>query len=277
MTIPTRRLANWIVWQKPIRDSQGRYIAGYTQWTSQKVIKKASSNWTDVDSRSAFLRFENIDDSPPPEEIKITWLPIDQEGLEVPHKMYPEISVSQEPALVLLPDKRLFTVMRTMTGHIWYSVSDNDGETWRAPEVLRYQGDGEKITNPMASSPIYSLANGRYLLVFNNNNGKRVEYDQFKKKWDNVNQLNYLRNPAYIAVGEFRASAHQPIWFSQSKELLDTQGHVFGPKGTASVAMYPSLTEWNDQRTLWYPDRKHFLLGKYITDDLLQDMTVPEQ
>ncbi|MDA0196096.1 MAG: exo-alpha-sialidase [Bacteroidetes bacterium] len=268
---------NWIVWQKPIRDSKGRFIAGYTQWTSETVIKKASKNWPDVDSRSAFMRFENIDDNPLPEEMSITWLPVDKEGLEVPHKMYPEISVSQEPALLLLPDNRLFTVMRTMTGYIWYSVSENDGATWREPEVLRYKDGGEKVPNPIASSPIYSLSDGRFLLVYNNNNGKRGEYDQFKKVWDNGNQLNYLRDPAFIAVGEFREDAYQPIWFSKPTQILDTQGVTFGPKGTASVAMYPSLTEWHKKRTLWYPDRKHFLLGKFLGEEMLQNMEVPKR
>jgi len=267
---------NWIVWQKPIRDSKGRYIAGYTRWSSELAIKKPGKNWCDIDSRSAFMRFENIDDNPLPKNIIITWFPNnDKKGLEVPHKIYPEISVSQEPALVLLPDKRLFTVMRTMTGHIWYSVSEDDGETWRDPEVLRYKDGGEIVNNPIASSPIYSLSDGRFLLVFNNNNGKKGEYDQFKKIWDK-NQVSYLRNPAFIAVGEFRADAHQPVWFSNPKQILDTQGIIYGPKGTASVAMYPSLTEKDDKRILWYPDRKHFLLGKYITDEMLRDMRVPE-
>jgi len=266
---------NWIVWQKPIRDSKGRYIAGYTQWSSEMAIKKPGENWCDIDSRSAFMRFENIDDNPLPEDMIISWFPTDKEGLEVPHKSYPAISVCQEPALVLLPDGRLFTIMRTMTGNIWYSVSDNGGETWIDPEVLRYKDGGEKVNNPMAPSPIYSLSDGKFLLVFNNNNGKKGEYDQFKKVWDK-NQANYLRNPAFIAVGEFRADAHQPVWFSKPKQILDTQGLIYGPKGTASVAMYPSLTEKNDKRILWYPDRKHFLLGKYITDDMLQDMIVPE-
>lgn len=67
-----------------------------------------------------------------------------------------------------------------------------------------------------------------------------------------------------------------PYWFSKPKEILDTQGRIFGPKGTASVAMYPSLTDWKGRLTLWYPDRKHFLLGKYITDEMLRDMNVPE-
>ena len=100
--------------------------------------------------------------------------------------------------------------------------------------------------------------------------------DQFAKKWKG-NHISHLRNPSFIAVGEFRKKAHQPIWFSQPKEILDTDGVIYGPKGTASVAMYPSLTEHKGARVLWYPDRKHFLLGLNITDDMLSDMNAPEQ
>lgn len=266
---------NWIVWQQPIRDAKGRWVVGYTRTTSETVIRKPNRNWPDHDSRSAFIRFDNLDEGPAPKDLKFTWLPTDTEGLEVPHKVYPQISTCQEPALVLLPNGRLFTVMRTMTGQIWYSVSDNHGETWREPEPLRYKDGGKTVDNPIAPCPMYQLEDGRYLLVFNNNNGKRGEYDQFRKTWK-VNQLNYLRHPAFIAVGEFRRGAHQPIWFGEPKKILDTDGVIFGPKGTASVAMYPSLTEHRGKRVLWYPDRKHFLLGLYITDDMLDAMPVPE-
>lgn len=267
---------NWIVWQKPIRDGNGKYIAGYTRWTSEAVVKRPSPNWTDQDSRSAFMRFENIDDNPLPEEIQITWLPENTEGLEVPNKKYPQISVCQEPAIVVLPDKRLFCVMRTMTGYIWYSVSADNGKTWQTPEVLRYKDDGEPVPNPMASCPIYALSGNRYLLVFYNNDGKLGEYDQFKDKWES-NQSNFLRNPAHIAVGEFRPDARQPIWFSRPVKLLDTGNIPVGPKGTAEVATYPSITEKNGRRILWYPDRKHFLLGKYLPDKIFDKMSVPQK
>lgn len=263
---------NWIVWQKPIRDSKGRYISGYTQWSSESVVESPGKNWTDQDSRASFVRFENIDENPLPENLKISWLPVDREGLEVPHQIYPQISVCQEPAIVLLPDKRLFAVMRTMTGYIWYSVSDDDGETWRTPEVLRYKDNGEKIQNPMVSCPIYALSGNRYILIHYNNNGKKGEYDQFKKVWDNGNQLNYLRNPANICLGKFMPGAHQPIWFSSSLEFLSTDDIAFGPKGTTEVATYPSVTEKDGVCTFWYPDRKYFLLGKYLTESLLQQL-----
>ncbi|MDR1092364.1 MAG: exo-alpha-sialidase [Prevotella sp.] len=263
---------NWIVWQKPIRDGGGRYVGGYTQWTSETVVKRPDAQgWVNQDSRSYFVRFENIDDNPLPENLIITWLPKKRKGIEVPHRDYP-ISVAQEPAVVLLPDKRLFTVMRTMTGYIWYSVSDDNGETWRKPEVLRYKDGGEMIKNPMASCPIYSLSENRFLLIHYNNAGQKGEYNQFKKVWDNGNQSDFLRNPASVCLGKFMPKAHQPIWFSQSKEFLSTDDIPVGPKGTAEVATYPSITEKNGEFTLWYPDRKHFLLGKYLSKSLLQEL-----
>ena len=265
---------NWIVWQKPIRDGQGKYFTGHTRWRSDKVVKRPTNNWTDADSRSGFMRFENIDDNPLPENIVISWLPENnREGLEVAHKKYP-ISVAQEPAVVVLPDNRLFTVMRTMTGFIWYSVSDDNGNTWRKPEVLRYKDGGAPIPQPLSSCPIYSLSNKKYLLVFANNEGKFGQYDQFKDDWGGVNQANFIRQPAFISVGEFRPGAHQPIWFSQPKEILTTNNVPVGPKGTAEVATYPSITERHGVRTLWYPDRKYFLLGKYLPDSMLDGLKV---
>ena len=266
---------NWIVWQKPVRDSQGRWIAGYTRTSSNKNIPQPNKNWVDRDSRSAFIRFDNIAEGPDPADLQLTWLPQDGASLEVPHKVYPEISVAQEPALVLLPDGRLFTIIRTMTGYVYYSVSENAGVSWRKPEPLRYRDGGKPVEHPMAPAPIYALEDGRFIVLFNNNPGIRGEYDQFRKNWSE-NQSNHLRNPSFISVGEFRPGAHQPLWFSIPKIFADTDGMAFGPKGTASIAMYPSLTEKDGVRVIWYPDRKHFLLGKKVTDEWLKDMVVPE-
>jgi hypothetical protein len=41
------------------------------------------------------------------------------------------------------------------------------------------------------------------------------------------------------------------------------------------AATYTSLTEHDRTRVLWYPDRKGFLLGKFITDACLDAMDVP--
>ena len=258
---------NWIVWQRPIRDRRGRPFAGYTQCTSQSRLEKTYPNWVNQDSRSAFVRFENIDDDPLPEDLALTWLPEEGEGLEVANTLYPDISVAQEPATVLLPDDGLFCIMRTMTGHIWYSLSNDDGATWRDPEVLLDAQDAP-IPHPMSPCPLYRLADGRFFLVYHNNPGRKGEYDQFRKTWD-CNQSNFLRNPTYIAVGRFDADAHQPIRFGPPHQLLDTDGVITGPKATAEIGTYPSFTEWRGHRMLWYPDRKYYLLGKHLPDSLL--------
>ena len=89
----------------------------------------------------------------------------------------------------------------------------------------------------------------------------------------NGNQWNHIRRPAYLAVGEFRPQAHQPVWFGQPKVFADTEGIFVGPKKTSEIATYTSFTEWHGKRTLWYPDRKYYLLGKYITDEWLSGMS----
>ena len=38
---------------------------------------------------------------------------------------------------------------------------------------------------------------------------------------------------------------------------------------------YSSLTEHMGRRVIGHPDRKHFLLGKLIPDELLADITLP--
>jgi len=265
---------NWIAWQKPIRDSKGRWLLGYSQETSKAVRNFDPVGWWETELRCQFIRFGNIDEAPDPENIEIVGIPFDEDGLTAPHP-YLDVSFASEPSIVLLPDKRIFCTMRTINGHIWYSVSDDDGETWRETEVLRRKDDGEKINQPLAPCPIYALNDGRYLLVFHNNNGQIGSYNQTERKWK-TNYLNFLRNPAFIAVGEFRPNAHQPIWFSHPKEILDTDGVIVGPKRTAEIATYTSLTEWNGKRVLWYPDRKYYLLGKYITDNILSDMIIDD-
>jgi hypothetical protein len=266
-------VAYWL-WTSAIRDRHGKHLLGYTRTTSTAVKKRPSNLWVHQDTRCNFVRFENIDKGPHPKDLQVTWLPADGEGLAVPNKVFPDMTTAQEPSTVLLPDGRLLVAMRTMMGAIWYSVSDDDGAKWSKPEPLRYRDGGDPIPQPLAPAPIYRLANGKYLLVFHNNDGTRAEFSQWKLKWP-FNQANQLRHPAFIAVGEFRKGAHQPIWFSAPKQILDTNGVIVGPKKTAEVATYPSVTEFRGKRVLWYPDRKYYLLGKYLPDSLLADMKVP--
>lgn len=249
---------NWIVWQLPIRDNKGKQIVGFSQWdTFELKNKEQKRKWWTWAARSKLIRFDNIDSGPDHKEITI--LPEDENGLEVNHPFF-DWSVCEEPSIVLLPDNRLFLIARTYTGYIWYSTSSDNGTTWLPMEKLRYSDDEEYIKQPRASAPIFKLDDGRFVLVFHNNDGVKNGYNQLEKEWK-INHLNYIRNPAFISLGRFKKEGKQPIWFNKPIKILDTDDITIPPRESAEVATYPSLTQWKGETILWYPDKKHYLLG----------------
>lgn len=261
--------SNWIVWQKPIRDLQGRWFTGFTRWVSKAVRTRPHKNtWTASESVTEFMRFENIDDNPEPRDIRISFSAWGDRALRVPHYTNPLLSIAQEPSLVRLPDKRLFCALRTMSGYIWYSLSDDDGQTWVSPRPLLRRDHGRPILEPLCCCPIYEYGPGRYILLHHNNDGRfgGSQLDDGK----------HNRRPAFIALGEFRPGAEQPIWFSESKQLMDNDGVGIGPLQRTDIGVYPSVTNRGGNFVLWHPDRKFFLLGKRITEDWLADLMVPK-
>lgn len=261
--------SNWIVWQIPIRDLKGRWFTGFTRWVSKAVRTPAhNDSWTAWESVVEFMRFENINEDPEPHNIKITYSAWGKDALRVPHYANPRLSIAQEPSLVRLPDNRLFCVMRTMSGYIWYTISQDDGITWTNPAPLLHRDHALPILQPLCCCPIYQLNDGRYILLHHNNDGR------FKGCAPEETGKN--RRPAFIAMGEFRPHAQQPIWFSSSKQFMDNNGVGLGPRRRKDIGVYPSFTSRNNNNVLWHPDRKFFLLGKKITSDHLSDMRIPE-
>lgn len=80
----------WIVWQPAIRDARGRWIAGFTRWSSLSRFPHPQTGWH-LDSRSELMRFDNLDEGPPPQHLKITWLP-EGDSISVPCPVEPEKS-----------------------------------------------------------------------------------------------------------------------------------------------------------------------------------------
>ncbi|MFP4499392.1 MAG: sialidase family protein [Candidatus Hydrogenedentota bacterium] len=260
--------SNWIVWQKPIRTHDGKWFTGFTRWVSPAVRTEPHINsWTAAESVVEFMRFENIDENPEPEDIEVTWSDPDA-ALQVPHYDNPDLSIAQEPSLVYLPDGRLFCTMRTMTGYIWYSLSGDDGASWCNPRPLLRKDHGLPIQEPLCCCPIYEYETGRYVLLHHNNDG---HFEGSKREETGKN-----RRPAFIALGEYRPDAEQPIWFSESKELMDNDGVGIGPLTRTDIGVYPSTTRRNGAFVLWHPDRKFFLVGKVISEAWLADLDAPE-
>lgn len=262
--------ANWIIWQKPQRLSGGRYFAGFTRWVSPAVRKPAPvKHWTAEEAVVEFLRFENLDEDPAVADIRISWFACDDDALRVGFPGHPEVSALQEPSTVALPDGRLFTTMRSAAGSPYYTVSSDAGCTWSKPQVLRYKDGGAEVRHPCSPCPIYPLGDGRYLFLYHNHDGHFGPWGPYDSNWH--------RRPIWLSVGEFRAQAQQPVWFSPPRFLMDNDGVPLGfGGGRADLAMYASLTSRAGNTVLWYPERKFYLLGKKITAELLEGLTAPK-
>ena len=234
---------NWIVFQTPYVTVRGEVIAPFTRWPSRMVPQpRGAECW--------FLRFDNILTESDPARLKTTTLPDGEHGLRVPTHDNPSASFAEEPAIVELSDGRLFCEMRTAVGYIACSISEDRGHTWSTPAPLYRDADGELMLNPVSPSPIYKLKDGRYILLYYSNKGDAhggffpCEYQCY--------QTN--RYPAFISVG-----------------YENPQGKRLGVEGLTDAATYPSLLEDGEDRILFYPDRKHFLLGRRITDEWLAE------
>ncbi len=216
-------------------------------------------------SEICFLRFENILSGSDPEKLIVSTWPKSPHGLAVPNPFREGINTAQEPTVQAFSDGRLIVVMRTLRGMIYYALSEDDGRTWDDPRPLRYEPGGKPIPHPMAPCPLYKLRDGRYLLVYYNNDGSG---HGGRGPTDSIN----VRNPAYITIGREVADRDQPIRFGPPKLFASTDWTpISGADTGTQVATYCSLVEDAGERILFYPDRKHFLLGRYLTDEWLAD------
>ncbi|MCC6442692.1 MAG: exo-alpha-sialidase [Armatimonadetes bacterium] len=276
-TLPIRKSAvsnpepespeNWIAYQPPIITSQGAVLVGFTRWASRAV--QPEGEVFDRDSEIWFLRFGNLLTESDPARLIVTTLPEGEHGIRVPRPDRQTISAAQEPSLVHLSDGRLLTVFRTLTGMIYFSTSADGGRTWQLPAPLRSSPGGSPIRQPIAPCPLYKLRDGRFLLIFHNNDGTANGGN---------GPMDYKKNrrPAYLSVGrELSGRPDQPLLFAAPRLLCDNGGIPAGPIGRTEIATYPSLFEWEDRVCFFYPDRKHFLLGKILSPALLNDVGLP--
>lgn len=263
--------SSWIVYEKPERFSEGKYFTGFTRWISPVVrTPKHNGSVHSEDSVTEFMRFENIDANPEPKDIKITYTAWGDESLRAPYYNNPTMSCAQEPSIVKLPDDRLLVIMRTMAGCIWYSVSGDEGMTWCNPRPLLYRDHGKPILQPLACCHIFQLKNGEYALFHHNNNGRVEGLDnpEFANEGDLWSNVGLNRRPWFMAIGEFKPDADQPLWFADSKlfaDNADENGKVMAEPGECSIGMYGSFTSRNGNDVVWFCDRKTYLVGKRVT------------
>jgi hypothetical protein len=254
-----------LCWQKPLRlGKDGKYLAGFTRWSSFAAHPNPTKFWISADSRVEFMRFENIDDNPPVDQIQIAWFASNDKALAVPYPGHPDTSACQEPTLVKLPDGRLFCTMRTAAGSPFYSLSSDQGETWTTPRRLLRKDGGAPLLHPLSPCPMYDVGgntagSGRYALFIHNHDGHYQGYGP--------TDTGMHRRPVYLVAGHYQKGADQPIWFDEPKLFMEHDGTSLGKPGTAGridMALYSSFTVRDGVPVLWYPERKFFLLGRII-------------
>jgi len=271
-TVPMRRPAiaapdpsippNWIIWQIPVEIVPGQILGCGTIWASDRLTR--TNPQALVGSECWFWRFDNILTEEDPSKIRVTLLPDGDHGIRMPNAPGSRVSTAEEPTVVRLSDGRWFCVFRTFRGAIGYAISTDEGHTWSESQILRYRDDGPPILQPTASCPLYPLGDGRFLLTFHNNDGAA---NGGSDPWD----WRRNRTPAFYSVGHERLDKKQPIWFTPPIMFLNNDAKPWGPTRRTEVATYPSFFVFEGKRWYWYPDRKHFLLGKFITDEMLAE------
>ncbi|MDR1964797.1 MAG: glycoside hydrolase [Planctomycetaceae bacterium] len=227
----------WVVWQKPLRlGKNGNYLVG----VSRHVHPAFHQKYRTV---TEFIHFDNIDQDPPVKNLVVRWVMTDDKVLHTGVHC-------EEPAIVKLPDGRLFAVMRTGTGCPQWSISNDDGETWSQPKPLLMKDGGDPIPHPMSPCPIYDwkgneAASGFYFLMAHN----RYE------KWNSNPWQN--RGPLYLFAGRYKKDAEQPVWFDAPKKFIERK---------SGNSFYTSTTILNGKTVLWYNDQKFYLLGRVIDE-----------
>ncbi len=252
---------HFVAWRQPEWDRHGRPLIGFTRIGTSEYLRDRhpKRKWC----QSECFRIENIDSDPPPEKLDLSYLPENpDDALTVPQPEESEVSWANEPSFCPLPDGRIFITMRTRTGRLYWSLRDQNGN-FREPSVMHYHDDGEEVLQPGSPAPLFRLSEERYLLVFNNNDGHVFGAEGTH---DSCN-----RRPCYLSFGRFDPDAEQPVSFNDPVLFADNDGIPFDAVGNEpryEAAAYGSLTKDDDGYILWYPDRKHYLVGKRIPDTL---------
>ena len=261
--------ANWIVYQNVFVTPENHVLAPFTRWASNtydpavKLNLNLLEHWSEI----CFLRFENILTEPDPNKLIVKTYPETPHGLQVESPYRPGVSVAQEPTVQKLSDGRLICVFRTLTGMNYYALSGDDGRTWDTPRILRYEPGGNPILNPIVPSPLYRLHDGRYLLLFYNNNGTA---NGGKSPVDSKNN----RYPVWLTVGrEIPGEQDHPLQFGVPKIFASSDGVMLPYTCGTQVATYPSFVDDGERRISCSTRTENtFLLGKtIITDEWLRD------
>lgn len=231
----------WCNWQRPLRLGQdGKFFVGLSRHGKAPYDEKFGC-------KVEFLQFENIDDNPNIEDIKLTHLSTNRAALQPPSQAGKYEPAVEEAAIVKLPDGRLFTLLRSSLGSPVWSQSRDNGKTWDPVKTLK-DAAGNPYKHPRSPCPIYDwkgneAASGTYFALVHNtfNPEEKTAYQH--------------RGPLFLIAGTFDPDGEQPIRFKEPK--------LFAPRKGGN-SFYTSYTIVDGKGILWFPDKKFYLLGREV-------------
>ena len=258
---------------RPERRISGRLLALVQPQNNVPFRREIAMTWLESVVRSS-VRFTNVDNHPEPKNLQVRYSAFGDKALRVPHWIDPLRTVAQEPSSCDYQDNRLFCVMRTNTGYIWYSLCPvTTARLGPFPGRCSTRISACRSCNRWAAARSTSWPMAAMSLLYHKQPGKRLEPEVTDKGIKRENTWG-PRRPAFLALAEFRPGAQQPLWFGEPRQFLDSEYDVTGERNPAVVGVgtYTSFTTRNGENVLWHPDRKVFLLGKKVTDEFLAGM-----
>ncbi len=174
----------------------------------------------------------------------------------------------EELTVVPLADSRWLGVGRTKLGSPCYTISSDGGYAWSSPEPLRYSPGGDLINHPMTMCPIEKTADGRFVLLFNNNDGSERGSQHV---WDGFNN----RNPLWIVVGKEIPGEKRNGGLVFGKPAVvaeaDSIGKMQENKGD-QISM-PQFFERNGKYFICYNIKKYDILIDQIPKEFIDSIT----
>lgn len=222
---------------------------------AKKPVNEQGGSPNDWCTEVFILELINILTESNPEKLTFRFLPDGDEGLWVP---YPNTNrhFGQEGTLADLSGGRLLCVFRSRQGHPFFSISNDCGNTWSTPEILRLSPGGEPFNQPCAPCPITKLNDGRYVFLFHNTKPE-------ESGW-------YPRDPLWISVGRevTGTTENAGLYFSKPRVIVYNDGVPDGPFNDFEIG-YPAFYEFAEKRYVSYANKTCQLRINKVPDMLL--------
>lgn len=199
------------------------------------------------------------------EKLRFDVLPEGENGIHViyPAKGFP---VGDELSVNDLDNGRLFASFRTPMGYIGCCVSNDEGKSWSKSQAMRFDVNGPIISNPCAAEPVKRLKDGRFVLLFHNNDGS------INNAWGPWDQCK-VRTPMYLCVGKELKNPNNGQYIKWNQPKVIIENHIdFSKLNSASRTdvNYPQFLEWNNRYFITYCNLKHDILINEVDPKLLE-------